>query len=158
MADSSVEMQRISGQVLLYISASNWPVIFQRIRARLHALSAPFAINGDISELDYWEGKDTSVSSAYTTGNSGVSGPIGDLTEIKMMEYLNLNHIRLGQLLVEINSSIRNWKRPAHALLAITLRKAIWNWIDLNPLQFTSLCESQSRLEGKLMTFCPGKV
>ena len=32
--------------------------------------------------------------------------------------------------------------------MAIVLRKAIWNWIEVFPAEFVTLCQSQKRLDG----------
>lgn len=39
-------------------------------------------------------------------------------------------------------------KKSAQIVMANVLRKAIWNWIEVFPSQFVTLCQSQKRLDG----------
>lgn len=39
-------------------------------------------------------------------------------------------------------------KKNAQLAIAVSLRKAIWGWIETYPAEFVQLCQSQRRLEG----------
>jgi neurofibromin 1 len=39
-------------------------------------------------------------------------------------------------------------KRSAQQVTAVVLRRSIWNWIEVYPMDFAQLCRSQRRLEG----------
>lgn len=71
-----------------------------------------------------------------------------DLTELRLLEWSNLNQARLSQILSEISSAFSYIKRPAQITVATMLRKAIRNWITINPIEYEALIESGKRLEG----------
>src|SRR5688572_27989872 len=48
----------------------------------------------------------------------------------------------------ELCGSFLHFKRSAQTLMATVLRKAIWNWIEVFPAEFVTLCQSQKRLDG----------
>lgn len=71
-----------------------------------------------------------------------------DLTELRLLEWSNVNQARLSQILSEISSAFSYIKRPAQITVATMLRKAIRNWITINPIEYEALIESGKRLEG----------
>ncbi|RGB37714.1 hypothetical protein C1646_638789 [Rhizophagus diaphanus] len=111
------EIFKSAGRVIFYISASNWNVVFARIKNRIAFLSA---IN------DEWP----------------------DTSELKLLECSDLNSKRLSMVLQELCNSFMNLKRYTQISMAIVLRKAIWNWIEVFPAEFVKLCQSQKRMDG----------
>ncbi|CAG8509250.1 3861_t:CDS:10, partial [Acaulospora colombiana] len=89
-----------AGRVIFYISASNWNIVFSKIRSRIKYLT---------TTNDEWP----------------------DTSELKLLEVSDLNSKRLSMV-----------------LQATVLRKAIWNWIEVFPAEFVTLCQSQGRMEG----------
>lgn len=49
---------------------------------------------------------------------------------------------------LELCNSFMNLKRYTQISMAIVLRKAIWNWIEVFPAEFVKLCQSQKRMDG----------
>ncbi|CAG8520644.1 15640_t:CDS:10, partial [Funneliformis caledonium] len=96
-----------AGRVIFYISASNWEVVFARIRTRIAFLS---------STDDEWP----------------------DTSELKVLECSDLNSTRLSMIL---------------QAMAVVLRKAIWNWIEVFPAEFVKLCQSQASMDGASSLF-----
>lgn len=47
-----------------------------------------------------------------------------------------------------LSSLLVNMKREAQAAVAVPLRKAIWNWIDIYPDEFNEAIRSRGRMEG----------
>ena len=45
-------------------------------------------------------------------------------------------------------SSFLHMKKNAQLAIAVSLRRAIWGWIETYPAEFVQLCQSQRRLEG----------
>ncbi|ORY04201.1 hypothetical protein K493DRAFT_311429 [Basidiobolus meristosporus CBS 931.73] len=106
-----------AGHILFYISASNWPIVYQRIKSRMAILTSTSDENADTSEL-------------------------------KLLEWCNLNSRRLSTILQELCVVFLQFKRPAQMEMAIILRKAIWSFIEVYPMDFIALCQSEKRLEG----------
>ncbi|CAG8526331.1 12565_t:CDS:2 [Rhizophagus irregularis] len=111
------DIYRNAGRVIFYISASNWNVVFSRIRNRIGYLT---------STNDEWP----------------------ETSELKLLECSDLNSKRLSMVLQELCSSFLHLKRSAQTMMANVLRKAIWNWIEVFPAEFVTLCQEQKRLEG----------
>ncbi len=69
-----------------------------------------------------------------------------------LIEYLNFNAAHLSELLIRAGAAVEEpaFKKSSHQLLlARVLTKAIWNWIDHYPMEFVSLCQNGTRLNGK---------
>ncbi|KAL7420982.1 Ras GTPase activating protein ira2 [Cryptotrichosporon argae] len=73
---------------------------------------------------------------------------VPDLVELRLLEWANVDRIRLGQVMQEISSPFLHIKRPAQVAIAVVLRKAILNWIDVYPAEYEALVESNRKLEG----------
>ncbi|KAI9326596.1 hypothetical protein DFJ73DRAFT_766700 [Zopfochytrium polystomum] len=113
------EMQRIAGRIIFYISGSNWPLLFARIKQRLQYLMSTSGLN-DSDEIG-----------------------TADVTELRYLEWCNPNRMRLATVIAG-----NSFSRRVQYLAAIVLRKAIWNWIETHPTEFVGICSSQKRLEG----------
>nr|XP_031861450.1 uncharacterized protein CI109_003054 [Kwoniella shandongensis]KAA5528522.1 hypothetical protein CI109_003054 [Kwoniella shandongensis] len=71
-----------------------------------------------------------------------------DVIELRLLKWANLDRARLSQVIQEISGKFLHVKRPAQTVIAHTLRKAIWSWIDTRPLEFEALIQSNRKLEG----------
>ncbi|CAG8508989.1 2177_t:CDS:10 [Funneliformis mosseae] len=111
------DIYKNAGRVIFYISASNWNVVFSRIKTRIGYLT---------STNDEWP----------------------ETAELKLLECSDLNSKRLSMVLQELCGSFLHLKRSAQTMMANVLRKAIWNWIEVFPAEFVTLCQSQKRLDG----------
>ncbi|KAG9291425.1 hypothetical protein G9A89_021843 [Geosiphon pyriformis] len=124
--DAICEIFKNAGRVIFYISASNWGVVFSRIKTRIGYLT---------STNDEWP----------------------ETAELKLLECSDLNSKRLSMILKELCGSFMHLKRSAQTVMAVVLRKAIWNWIEVFPAEFVALCQSQKRMDGGpdiLFKFC----
>lgn len=106
-------------KILFHVSASNWGVIFSRIRLRIH----------------------------YFATGVEESGPDNNI-DMKLLQYCALDRARLVQVFQELSSLLVSMKRDAQATVALALRAAIWNWITIFSDQFIDVMVVQRRLEG----------
>lgn len=79
------EIHKAAGRIMFYLSASNWPLVFSKIKARL-------------------------INIVQTAQTGATDAPnhdreIGDLTELRFIEWCNLNKIRLGMIIAGIRES-----------------------------------------------------
>ncbi|KAJ1548500.1 Ras GTPase activating protein ira2, partial [Cladochytrium tenue] len=123
-AEVFTEMQRIAGRIVFYISASNWPLVYARIKQRFLYLMSASSLN-DTDEI----------------------GTV-DVTELRYLEWCNPNKMRLSSVIVEFNNSFKSFSRKVQFLAAIVLRKCIWNWIETHPTEFVLTYQTQKRVEG----------
>ncbi|KAJ3298331.1 Ras GTPase activating protein ira2 [Borealophlyctis nickersoniae] len=129
--DMTSEIHRAAGRILFYLSASNWGAVFHKIKMRLAYLAQLGNLmgqgNGDLQTADR-EG--------------------GDLTELRFLEWCCLNRTRLSMVIAELSHISKSFGKRAQFLTAIVLRRAIWNWIEVFPVEFLVLCQSGKKLEG----------
>ncbi|KAI9331843.1 hypothetical protein BDR26DRAFT_824234, partial [Obelidium mucronatum] len=131
------EIQKEAGKILFYLSASNWNLVLARIRQKLYSLTnSATALNADDSVLP------------------GFTGAFGlDLTELRFLEFCNLDLTRLPSLLIEMNQCFKFLPKRVQYLAAIGVRKCIWNWIDTHPAEFLDIHHNQRRIEGSPESF-----
>ncbi|ORX72553.1 hypothetical protein BCR32DRAFT_285738 [Anaeromyces robustus] len=139
------EIQKYAGKIIFYLSESNWVPIFKRIKSRLVIISAinnPDVKPNDtaLNDLLKTAGGDlvstTSISSINTQNTELNSA---DITEIRLLEWLCLNKIRLFNIFREFIICFKYLKKSTQYVTAILLRKAIWNWIIIHPHEFGNL-------------------
>ncbi|EIW76207.1 hypothetical protein CONPUDRAFT_64047 [Coniophora puteana RWD-64-598 SS2] len=71
-----------------------------------------------------------------------------DTIDLRIMTHSKMDRSRLSQVLHELSSLLVNMKREAQAAVAIPLRMAIWNWIDIFPDEFNETIRTRGRLDG----------
>ncbi|TFY54349.1 hypothetical protein EVJ58_g8920 [Rhodofomes roseus] len=71
-----------------------------------------------------------------------------DIIDLQLMMHSALDRPRLIQALQELSSLLLNMKQEAQAAIAIPLRVAIWNWIELCPEEFNDTIRHHRRMEG----------
>lgn len=76
------EIQKSAARILFFLSSSNWPIVFQRIRQRLFHL-----------------GQSSNQGSVESSANERETS---DLTDLRLLEWCNLNRVRLGMVLAEV--------------------------------------------------------
>ncbi|KAG0709913.1 hypothetical protein DFH29DRAFT_1012634 [Suillus ampliporus] len=108
---------KFAGRIVYHLSASNWMVVFHRIRQKIHFLA-----------------------------NTTEDNP--DTIDLQLMTHSAMDRARLVQVLHELSSLLVNMKRQAQAAVAIPLRMAIWNWIEMCPQEYNEAIRSRGRLEG----------
>ncbi|KAI9323567.1 hypothetical protein BX666DRAFT_2016762 [Dichotomocladium elegans] len=116
-SDIMIDIYKAASRVIFYVSASNWSVMFTKIKARLIQLSTSMEENPETADM-------------------------------RLLECSALNSKRLGMVLSELCTTFMHLKKSAQLFVAVTLRRAIWNWIETYPSEFMKLCHNQKRLEG----------
>jgi len=111
------QMTKTLSRIVFFLSASNWPLLLARIKARISYLQTTIDDNPDAVEL-------------------------------RLLEWSNLDRVRLSQTLQEVSSTFLHIKRPSQISVASLLRKAIWNWIEVHPTELDTLIESNLKIEG----------
>ncbi|KAI9261580.1 hypothetical protein BDA99DRAFT_547292 [Phascolomyces articulosus] len=115
--DIMLDIYKAASRVVFYVSASNWPIMFSKIKARILYLSTTMDENPETADM-------------------------------RLLECSALNAKRLSMILTELCSTFMHLKKSAQLFVAVTLRRAIWNWIETYPSEFMRLCHSQKRLDG----------
>ena len=78
-----------------------------------------------------------------------------DHTDLELIQHINVHVGRLTQLLNEVNKHFKSLKKSVHFVLAASLEKAIWNWMDNYPEEFTELQKRPNdELAGKGNQIC----
>lgn len=67
-----------------------------------------------------------------------------DHTDIELIQHIHVDLSRLIKLLQEAISKFKSLKKAAHISLMTSLEKAIWNWMDTYPKEFTELQSMQN--------------
>ncbi|KAJ7181585.1 hypothetical protein C8R43DRAFT_1229418 [Mycena crocata] len=112
-------LAKFTGRVIFHMSASNWPVVFVRLRAKLHHLA------GDVNREKH----------------------IPDLADLQLLSYSAMNRERLIIVLQELSALLLNLKEE-HTAIAPVLRVAIWNWIEQYPDEFNDSIRVRGGMEG----------
>ncbi|KAL1917866.1 uncharacterized protein VTP21DRAFT_3700 [Calcarisporiella thermophila] len=110
---------KAASRTLFYLTASNWNIVLARLKARIFQMPSAY----DNAELS-------------------------DMPDFRLLECACLNQERLANLLRESCSFFPHLRRSSQTLLAMVLRRAIWNWIEIFPNEFTTIYRNQQRLEG----------
>ncbi|PCH40763.1 hypothetical protein WOLCODRAFT_88808 [Wolfiporia cocos MD-104 SS10] len=79
---------------------------------------------------------------------SGTQESDPDIIDLQLMMHSALDRARLVQSLQELSSLLVGMKQDAQAAIAVPLRAAIWNWIDLFPEEFNDTIRHHRRMEG----------
>ncbi|KAG6459574.1 hypothetical protein O3G_MSEX011449 [Manduca sexta] len=74
-----------------------------------------------------------------------------DYTDIELIQHINVDILRLIRLLTESIQKFRLLRKSAHIVLVSSLEKAIWNWMDTYPQEFS---EVQCRPNDELSKCC----
>lgn len=125
---------RFAGRIVKHLSASNWPVVFHRMRTKVNVLSSTSEDNPDTVDLQLM---------TYSIMDKS------RLIQVLQGTNSDTNSVYLLLTVCSVLSSLLvNMKREAQAAVASPLRKAIWNWIDLFPHEFNEALRSRGRMEG----------
>ncbi|KAH7887502.1 hypothetical protein F5I97DRAFT_2056906 [Phlebopus sp. FC_14] len=113
----NIFISKFAGRIVYHLSASNWSVVFQRIRNKIRFLA-------DTTEDD------------------------PDTIDLQLMTHCAMDRMRVVQVLNELSSLLVNIKKQAQAAVAIPLRMALWNWVELFPHEYNEAIRSRGKLEG----------
>ncbi|XP_029652888.1 neurofibromin-like [Octopus sinensis] len=90
--------------------------------------------------------------SARLTTLSTCSEDQSDLSDLDLIQHINVDMIRLIKLLNEISSKFKTLKQKSVIYtLAHNLEKAIWNWMDNYPHEFNNL---HQKPDSELQDYC----
>lgn len=113
----NILISKFAGRIVYSLSASNWMVVFHRIRTKIHYLA-----------------------------NTAEDNP--DTVDLLLMTHSAMDRSRLVQVLHELSSLLVNMKKQAQAAVAIPLRMALWNWVELYPQEYNEAVRTRGKLEG----------
>ena len=113
----NILISKFAGRIVYCLSASNWMVVFHRIRTKIHYLA-----------------------------NTAEDNP--DTVDLLLMTHSAMDRSRLVQVLHELSSLLVNMKKQAQAAVAIPLRMALWNWVELYPQEYNEAVRTRGKLEG----------
>lgn len=113
----NILISKFAGRIVYCLSASNWMVVFHRIRTKIHYLA-----------------------------NTVEDNP--DTVDLLLMTHSAMDRSRLVQVLHELSSLLVNMKKQAQAAVAIPLRMALWNWVELYPQEYNEAVRTRGKLEG----------
>ncbi|KAJ6532260.1 hypothetical protein DFH09DRAFT_1370329 [Mycena vulgaris] len=116
----NILLDMFAGRVISHLSSSNWPVVFDRLRSKLHYLAG-----GDMDR----------------------SRQTPDLVDLQLLSHSALNRERLLMVLQELYALLPNIK-DQYTALAPVLRVAVWNWIDQYPDEFNEAIRVRGGMEG----------
>ncbi|KAJ3124569.1 Ras GTPase activating protein ira2 [Physocladia obscura] len=139
-----LELQKEAGKIIFYLSASNWSLVINRLRSKIYSFTAAPSSssfsNQQQQQQHQQQYQSVNPAAAAVSGigdaNNYNDNGIFDLTELRYLEFLNLNLSRLPVLLT-----------------AIGIRKSIFNWIDTHPQEFIDIHHNQKRIEGSADAF-----
>ncbi|KAJ6540091.1 hypothetical protein B0H10DRAFT_2170598 [Mycena sp. CBHHK59/15] len=111
-------LAKFTGRIIFHLSASNWKIVFLRLRNKLHFLASDF----DRAKM------------------------APDLVDLQLLAHCTLNRERL-LLVLHAVLALLNMKEE-HTALAPALRVAVWNWIDQYPEEFNEAARMRGGMEG----------
>ncbi|CAH1393434.1 unnamed protein product [Nezara viridula] len=62
-----------------------------------------------------------------------------DYTDIELIQYINVDVLKLTKLMNETILKFRLLKKSVHQVLIVSLERAIWNWLDTYPDEFADV-------------------
>ena len=125
---------KFAGRIIFHISVSNWAVVFSRLRTKIRHLGSSPEDNPDTVDLQL-----------MTHGALDRQRLIYLLNGSLSFEHLT---VPLRFSLIELSSLLVNMGREAQLAIAVSLRSAVWNWIDRFPHEFNDAIRSRGRMDG----------
>ncbi|KAJ2930404.1 hypothetical protein H1R20_g6694, partial [Candolleomyces eurysporus] len=108
---------KYTGRIIFHISATNWSVVYNRMRTKIRFL-----------------------------GSHPDESP--DTVDLQLMAHSILTRHRLVNLLNDLSSLLVNMGKESQLAIAMSLRTAVWNWIDRFPQEFNEAIRTRGRMEG----------
>ncbi|KAF8165773.1 hypothetical protein B0H34DRAFT_794124 [Crassisporium funariophilum] len=71
-----------------------------------------------------------------------------DTNDLQLMSHSVLDRSRLVLLLNQLSSLLVNMRKESQRAIAVNLRSAIWNWIDVFPSEFNEAIRTRGKTEG----------
>lgn len=134
----SLMIAKYVGRVLYHLSASNWPMVLERIKKRIHVLANSPEDGPDMIDLQLMAHSllDRTRLFQILTGETGLMFRI-----VSTPPRINPRHP------TELSSLLVNMKPEAQLSVSIPLRSAIWNWVEFFPEEFQESLKIRGRGE-----------
>ena len=122
------------GRIIFHLSASNWKVVFERLSTKINFIATHPELTPDSIDLQF------------------MSHCVMDRARLVVL--LNRTSLFfLSQKLLlnkgsELSSLLVNMRIESQRTIAIHLRSAIWNWIDVFPSEFNEAIRTKGKTEG----------
>ncbi|KAI9843719.1 MAG: Ras GTPase activating protein ira2 [Thelocarpon superellum] len=126
-------LDRAAFQIMEYLSASNWSLLFAYIQTKLKLLRALPVTSGPGS-MPRPDGAPDSEASA--------------LAGLQLLAHVWIDRRKLSVLIQELCACFLNLQKPAQNAVAVLLPETIGRWIDTNPDEFVRLHTFERRLDG----------
>ncbi|KAI9792371.1 MAG: Ras GTPase activating protein ira2 [Piccolia ochrophora] len=126
-----MDIEHAAFEVIEYLSATNWSLMFNFLQNKLRNLRAPSGVSA--SNTTKAGGKDTDVASA---------------TGIRVMSHLWINGRKLSLVIQELCGCFLNLSKSAQHAIAVLLPETIARWLHHNPHEFVAMHMSEKRLDG----------
>lgn len=110
---------KFAANIIFHLSASNWTVVFDRVRLRIRSLSSQSA------------DRDSQ-----------------DLTDLRLITHCAIDRHRLCQFIAEVSSLSLNLSKEGLLHAAAAVRKSIWVWIETFPLEYADVLRHGKRMDG----------
>jgi neurofibromin 1 len=137
-SDLIVDIYETVRKILFYTSASNWTTYFARIRARL----AIFAATND--EMREWS--DLRLLECASLNCKRLGQVLRGACNCDQCMLIPLfGHLTLAATITEMTTCFLHLSTTLQLRVAVYLRNAIWNWIELYTVEFVDLCVSAKR-------------
>ena len=127
------------GRVLYHLSASNWPMVLEKIKKRIHVLANAPEDGPDIIDLQL-------MAHSLLDRNRLFQILIGETEFTFSLRYIK-NTARLLSKYLELSSLLVNMKPEGQLSVSIPLRSAIWNWVEYFPEEFQESLRVRGRGE-----------
>ena len=123
------------GRIIFHISASNWKVVFGRLSDKINSIAThPDITSESIIDLHF------------------MSHCVMDRTRLVALlnraSFLFSPPALLLNSWTELSSLLVNMRIESQRTIAIHLRAAIWNWIDVFPSEFNEAIRTKGKTEG----------
>ena len=119
------------GRIIFHLSASNWKVVFERLSDKINFIATNPELTPDSIDLQF------------------MSHCVMDRTRLVVLlnraSYLFIISALLLNKWTELSSLLVNMTIESQRMIAIHLRSAIWNWIDVFPSEFNDAIRTKGK-------------
>lgn len=124
------------GRIIFHISASNWNMVFERLSTKIGYLATHPDGNPDTVDLQLMSHSVLDRHRLVLLLNRTF------FPTFSQKKVLNLF------LFTELSSLLVNMKKESQMAIAVHLRAAVWNWIDIFPHEFNEAIRTRGKTEG----------
>lgn len=124
---------KYTGRIVFHISASNWNVVYDRLRNKIHLLATNPEGNPDLTDL-------------LLMAHSALDRQ--RLVQLLIGMLIDCVSLSPADIKSELSSLLVSMGRHNQIAVAIPLRTAVWNWINTFPAEFNEAIRSRGKTEG----------